>query len=120
MPIYPYHCDSCDHQFEKLQKISEPLLTICPECGEDKLRKLVTAAGFQLKGSGWYVTDFRDKKPDSKDDDAKNPSKDTANKNIAAEPTSTAPTEKAPAATKGNAEKKAGKPLSTKKTESSS
>ncbi len=67
MPIYPYHCHACDHQFEKLQKISDPLLTVCPQCGEGQLQKVVTAAGFQLKGSGWYVTDFRDKKNNAAD-----------------------------------------------------
>jgi putative FmdB family regulatory protein len=59
MPIYAYKCDSCGHAQDALQKISDPPLTDCPACGQPTLRKQVTAAGFQLKGSGWYVTDFR-------------------------------------------------------------
>jgi putative FmdB family regulatory protein len=59
MPIYAYKCDSCGHAQDVLQKISDPALTDCPACGRATLRKQVTAAGFQLKGSGWYVTDFR-------------------------------------------------------------
>jgi putative FmdB family regulatory protein len=60
MPIYAYKCDSCGHRKDVLQKISDPLLTVCPACGAPSFVKQVTAAGFQLKGSGWYVTDFRD------------------------------------------------------------
>jgi len=60
MPIYAYKCDACGHRKDVLQKISDPLLTVCPACGESAFVKQVTAAGFQLKGSGWYVTDFRD------------------------------------------------------------
>lgn len=59
MPIYAYRCDACGHSLEKLQKISDPPLTDCPACGKAALVKQVTAAGFQLKGTGWYVTDFR-------------------------------------------------------------
>lgn len=60
MPIYAYKCESCGHRQDVLQKISDPLLTVCPACGASTYAKQVTAAGFQLKGSGWYVTDFRD------------------------------------------------------------
>jgi putative FmdB family regulatory protein len=60
MPIYAYKCESCGHRQDVLQKISDPLLTVCPACGASTYVKQVTAAGFQLKGSGWYVTDFRD------------------------------------------------------------
>jgi putative FmdB family regulatory protein len=70
MPIYEYQCDSCDHKFEEIQRMSDDKLTICPECGEAALRKLISAAAFVLKGSGWYETDFKDsgkkKKEDSK------------------------------------------------------
>ncbi|PPE65545.1 FmdB family zinc ribbon protein [Caldimonas caldifontis] len=59
MPIYAYKCESCGHGQDVLQKISDPVLTRCPHCGAETFRKQVTAAGFQLKGSGWYVTDFR-------------------------------------------------------------
>jgi putative FmdB family regulatory protein len=60
MPIYAYRCEHCGHAQDVLQKVSDPLLTLCPACGQASYRKQVTAAGFQLKGSGWYVTDFRD------------------------------------------------------------
>jgi putative FmdB family regulatory protein len=59
MPIYEYRCEACGRQQEILQKMSDAPLTVCPECGEPRLVKMVTAAGFQLKGSGWYATDFR-------------------------------------------------------------
>jgi putative FmdB family regulatory protein len=59
MPIYAYRCEHCGHAKDVLQKVSDPVLTVCPACGESTFRKQVTAAGFQLKGSGWYVTDFR-------------------------------------------------------------
>lgn len=59
MPIYAYKCDSCGHAHDALQKISDAPLRDCPACGKAALVKQVTAAGFQLKGSGWYVTDFR-------------------------------------------------------------
>lgn len=59
MPIYAYRCSSCGHAQDLLQKISDPVLTTCPACGAEAFTKQVTAAGFQLKGSGWYVTDFR-------------------------------------------------------------
>lgn len=59
MPIYAYRCSACGHAKDVLQKMSDPLLVTCPACGADAFSKQVTAAGFQLKGSGWYVTDFR-------------------------------------------------------------
>ena len=59
MPIYAYKCESCGHAKDVLQKLSDAPLTDCPACGQATLRKQLTAAGFQLKGSGWYVTDFR-------------------------------------------------------------
>jgi putative FmdB family regulatory protein len=59
MPIYEYRCEACGHQGEHLQKVSDAPLTKCPECGKAKYRKQLSAAGFQLKGTGWYATDFR-------------------------------------------------------------
>ncbi|MCX7693247.1 zinc ribbon domain-containing protein [Tepidimonas taiwanensis] len=59
MPIYAYKCESCGHAKDVLQKVSDAPLTTCPACGADTFRKQLTAAGFQLKGTGWYVTDFR-------------------------------------------------------------
>jgi len=60
MPIYAYRCAACGHAKDVLQKLSDAPLTDCPACGAPRFEKQVTAAGFQLKGSGWYVTDFRD------------------------------------------------------------
>jgi len=78
MPIYEYQCQACAHQFEHWQKMSDPLLTECPSCQQGALRKLISAGGFQLKGDGWYVTDFKDRgkpkaepKAESKPDAAK-------------------------------------------------
>jgi|SRR5215471_21718194 len=59
MPIYEYRCAKCGYQGEFLQRLSEAPLTKCPECGKKSLKKMVTAAGFQLKGTGWYATDFK-------------------------------------------------------------
>ena len=70
MPIYAYRCASCGHAKDVLQKISDPLLSTCPACGAEAFQKQVTAAGFQLKGSGWYVTDFRGGATPSGKDDA--------------------------------------------------
>ena len=61
MPIYEYQCTECGHGLEKLQKISDPALTECPACGRTTLQKRVSAAGFRLKGGGWYETDFKAK-----------------------------------------------------------
>jgi len=100
MPIYAYRCESCGFAKDVLQKISDPVLTDCPECGQAKFQKQVTAAGFQLKGSGWYVTDFRDGKggkpaggsESTSDGDAK-----PAAASEAAAPTTPAPATAAPA-----------------------
>lgn len=59
MPIYEYRCQACQHELEKLQKLSDPVLVDCPQCGKPALTKLISAAGFRLKGSGWYETDFK-------------------------------------------------------------
>ncbi|HAK91195.1 FmdB family zinc ribbon protein [Massilia timonae] len=59
MPIYAYRCEECGFTKDVLQKISDPVLTVCPSCAKPSFKKQVTAAGFQLKGTGWYVTDFR-------------------------------------------------------------
>ena len=80
MPIYEYKCSACDHELERLQKMSDEPLKDCPECGKPNLVKMISAAGFRLKGSGWYETDFKSgdkknvadsKKPDSKKPDSK-------------------------------------------------
>ncbi|MBI5936289.1 MAG: zinc ribbon domain-containing protein [Betaproteobacteria bacterium] len=59
MPIYAYKCAACGHQEDEMQKVSDAPLTTCPKCGQASYGKLLTAAGFQLKGSGWYATDFK-------------------------------------------------------------
>jgi putative FmdB family regulatory protein len=59
MPIYEYRCSSCGFQKEYLQKINDPVMSICPECNKNTFSKMLSAAGFQLKGSGWYATDFK-------------------------------------------------------------
>mgnify|MGYP002713030866 FL=1 len=59
MPIYEYQCKSCGHQLEAIQKMSDDPLTVCPECGKPDLQKKISAAGFRLKGGGWYETDFK-------------------------------------------------------------
>ena len=71
MPIYEYRCERCGHQQEFLQKVSDATLTVCTKCGEPSFSKMVTAAGFQLKGSGWYATDFKNSgKPAAKPADS--------------------------------------------------
>jgi putative FmdB family regulatory protein len=59
MPIYEYQCQACEHELEKLQKLNDAPLTDCPECGKSALKKKISAAGFRLKGGGWYETDFK-------------------------------------------------------------
>jgi putative FmdB family regulatory protein len=59
MPIYEYRCEHCGHELEKMQKLADAPLTDCPECGQPTLKKLISAVGFRLKGSGWYETDFK-------------------------------------------------------------
>ena len=74
MPLYEYRCTSCGHQQEFLQKWSDAPLTVCTACGKETFSKLLTAAGFQLKGSGWYATDFKNsgsKPPPAAKGDAK-------------------------------------------------
>jgi putative FmdB family regulatory protein len=95
MPIYAYRCESCGHAKDAIQKFSDAPLTICPSCGADAFRKQLSAPSFQLKGSGWYVTDFRDNgksaaKPDAAKADGgpaqEGAAKDGASKDGAAAP----------------------------------
>ena len=60
MPIYEYECTACQHQFDEVQKMNDPVITLCPMCSQETVIRLISAAGFQLKGTGWYVTDFKD------------------------------------------------------------
>ena len=81
MPIYEYRCESCSHALEKLQKMGEDALLDCPECGQPALKRLVSAAAFRLKGSGWYETDF---KKDNKRNLADSSGKDDSDKKSSA------------------------------------
>jgi len=115
MPIYAYKCTSCGQSKDVLQKISDAQLTVCPFCGEATFAKQVTAAGFQLKGSGWYVTDFRGgnaaggaaapAEPDA--GAAKAETKDDAKAGTKGDPK---PAEKATGSSEGSAPKKAEAP----------
>jgi len=78
MPIYEYRCDACGAELEELQKLADAPLTDCPSCGKSVLTRLVSAAGFQLKGTGWYQTDFKGKKAEKKGEVAAAPSGDGA------------------------------------------
>ncbi|HEX5476728.1 MAG TPA: FmdB family zinc ribbon protein [Burkholderiales bacterium] len=89
MPIYEYRCEACGHQDEHLQKLSEAPLSVCPACNKSSYRKQLSAAGFQLKGSGWYATDFRNSgrkpaeksaKPEAKPEAAPEPAAKTESK----------------------------------------
>ena len=77
MPIYEYRCEACAYELEKLQKMSEERLVDCPECGQPAMKRLVSAAAFRLKGSGWYETDF---KKDNKRNLAGDSGKETSDK----------------------------------------
>ncbi|MDO8298676.1 FmdB family zinc ribbon protein [Lacisediminimonas sp.] len=116
MPIYAYRCQSCGFAKDALQKVSDPALTECPECHQPTFRKQLTAAGFQLKGTGWYVTDFRDgqKKPPatgvapataaaSEAGAAGDAGSSTAGKSESSTSTSTSTTPATPASTSGDA-----------------
>lgn len=110
MPIYAYRCETCGHAKDVLQKISDPVLSTCPACGAETFVKQVTAAGFQLKGSGWYVTDFRggeagkkksepgDAAPAASDKAETTPAADAKPKDAADKPASSAADKPAPAA----------------------
>lgn len=90
MPIYEYECTSCHHHFDLMQKISDAPVKQCPQCFENTAVRLVSAAGFQLKGSGWYVTDFKNnKKSEAKKETTTNPNKKTEDKKTADAKTTT-------------------------------
>ena len=95
MPIYEYRCAACGHEEDHLQKISEKPLTKCPACGKKKYEKQLSAAGFQLKGSGWYATDFKGgaKKPDEAKPEAKADAKTEAKSDAKGESKKEAKTE---------------------------
>jgi len=107
MPIYEYKCAACGHQEDHLQKMSEAPLTKCPACGKKKYAKQLTAAGFQLKGSGWYASDFKGGKTEAKTEakadgkaEAKSETKTEAKTETKSETkTEAKPEKKAPAST---------------------
>jgi putative FmdB family regulatory protein len=76
MPIYEYKCKKCGYKFEQLQKVTEKPLCVCPKCKKKQLVKLVSGTNFQLKGNGWYVTDFKDKKKNDDDNQINKSAKD--------------------------------------------
>jgi len=96
MPIYAYKCSACGFAKDALQKMSDAPLTVCPACGASAFEKQVTAAGFQLKGSGWYVTDFRDG-GGKKSEPATAPASSESSASSAPSPTTTAAPSPAPA-----------------------
>ena len=111
MPIYEYRCESCEHRLEKLQKMSEGDLVDCPECQRPALKRLVSASGFRLKGSGWYETDF---KKDNKRNLAEGASKVTGSSAKSSGTSDSSKTDKTSSAdtTKKSESKPAAKPAS--------
>jgi len=101
MPIYEYRCEECGHQADHLQKVAEKPLAKCPACGKKAYKKLLSAAGFQLKGSGWYATDFKStgKKPPEKKVDLKAEAKTEAKTEAKSDTKSEAKSTSAPATT---------------------
>jgi len=101
MPIYEYRCSECGHQEDHLQKVSEKPLSKCPACGKKAYKKMLSAAGFQLKGSGWYATDFKTtgKKPAEKKADLKSDAKAEGKAEAKAESKTESKTETKKAAT---------------------
>ncbi|HLF30896.1 MAG: hypothetical protein A3I78_05055 [Gammaproteobacteria bacterium RIFCSPLOWO2_02_FULL_56_15] len=86
MPIYEYQCGQCNHKLEAIHKFSDTPMTECPECGESSLRKLVSAASFRLKGTGWYATDFKDQQAKKGNGAAKSESAEGKDGAVAASP----------------------------------
>jgi len=106
MPIYEYQCGRCGHRLEALQKLSEPPLTDCPECHEAALERLISAAAFHLKGTGWYATDFRDKgRPKEKKADGEGDAKGDADQSAKSDGTKSDGVEKKSAGDGGSSEK---------------
>jgi putative FmdB family regulatory protein len=85
MPTYDYKCDKCGHRFEKFQSFSESFLKVCPECGDETLRKVFSPSGIVFKGSGWYINDSRSKggSKETKSDDSSKSSSDSTSESAA-------------------------------------
>ena len=114
MPIYEYRCAACGHELEMLQKLSEAPLVDCPACGKGALTKLVSAAGFQLKGSGWYATDYGRSKSATSDDS------NTANGKSSDSSTSTASSDKGSSSSEKSSASSEKSSTSSEKSSSSS
>lgn len=93
MPIYEYACTACQHKLEVLQKMSDEHLVQCPACQQDTLKRLVSAAGFRLKGTGWYETDFKGKKKVEPEKDVSDSPKSTKSEPSTTETKTTTPKE---------------------------
>jgi putative FmdB family regulatory protein len=117
MPIYEYECQQCGHQKEAIQKISDPPLKLCPACNQETLRKLISAAAFRLSGTGWYETDFKDKKDQKKlhTSDSKPPASETTSSDSKATETKSSDSKAT-----GTKDSSSGDSKSTKKQDSSS
>lgn len=124
MPIYPYICYACGHEFDQLQKIGDEPLQQCPECREEALRKKLTAPSFRLKGTGWYETDFKDKRL-KKDGDKEGDNKETKDKSDDAKSTGKddkkdtgKKAESKPSSTDAGSDSAGGKPSTSKSADS--
>ena len=111
MPIYEYRCNACGHKLESLQRLSDAPLVTCPACGKDALAKQLSAAGFQLKGSGWYATDF-------KNSGSKPPAKDAAKPDAKADAPASAASEASEAKSDTSTAAKADAPAASSATKS--
>jgi putative FmdB family regulatory protein len=94
MPIYEYQCQACGYQFDKIQKMSDAVLTDCPQCDKPELKKLISAPSFKLTGTGWYETDFKKPKTGAKTESAKTDSAPETEKKAEKSTASTAETSK--------------------------
>jgi len=103
MPIYEYQCQSCSHELEKLQKLSDAPLSLCPQCGKDELRRKISAAGFRLKGGGWYETDFKKSGKKNLAGDSGGSSDSSTSSSSSSSSSSSASSTPAPAAASGTA-----------------
>ena len=101
MPIYAYRCDSCGFEKDHLQKLSDAVLRICPQCGQATYSKQLTAAGFQLKGTGWYATDFKAPSTTGKPESTDKPASTDANTDGKAGTESKASADATPASASG-------------------
>lgn len=105
MPIYEYECSDCHHKFDLLQKINDEVVKTCPQCSKETAVRLVSAAGFQLKGSGWYATDFKDKgKPAPKSEHRSSSSETKSTESKAAESSTTSSAPQATTTSKGESD----------------